>query len=97
MALTRLVLGCVLAAACVTSAVAQRPAPPTDPDAVPRVTLDDFKARLAKRAILAIDVRDPHSFESGHIPGAKNVSFVDVEIRANGLRKQPLPIVAYCA
>lgn len=97
MAVKRFLVGCMLAASCAASTGAQSGAPPTDPDAVPRVTVDDFRTRLARRAILAIDVRDPHSFESGHIPGAKNVSFVDVEIRANGLRKQPLPIVAYCA
>ena len=68
-----------------------------DPANVPRVTQAEFKALMAKKAILAIDVRDPHSYEAGHIPGARNVSYVDVEIRANALRKQPLPIVAYCA
>jgi 3-mercaptopyruvate sulfurtransferase SseA len=68
-----------------------------DPTRVPRVSQAEFRDLLAKKRVLAIDVRDPHSFEAGHIPGAKNVSYVDVEIRANGLRKQPLPIVAYCA
>ena len=68
-----------------------------DPTRVPRVTLAEFRALLAKKQVLAIDVRDPHSYEAGHIPGARNVSYVDVEIRANGLRRQPLPIVAYCA
>jgi 3-mercaptopyruvate sulfurtransferase SseA len=68
-----------------------------DPTRVPRVSQAEFRGLLAKKQVLAIDVRDPHSFEAGHIPGAKNVSYVDVEIRANGLRKQPLPIVAYCA
>ena len=90
----------VVAALAVAFAASTQPpvrAQENDPTKVPRMTIADFTAKLAKRAILAIDVRDPHSFESGHIPGSKNVSFVDVEIRANGLRKQPLPIVAYCA
>lgn len=65
--------------------------------AVPRVTLAEFKKLHAAKQILAIDVRDPHAYENGHIPGALNVSFVDVEIMANRLLKEPKPIVAYCA
>jgi 3-mercaptopyruvate sulfurtransferase SseA len=65
--------------------------------AVPRVTLAEFKKLHAAKQILAIDVRDPHAFDNGHIPGALNVSFVDVEIMANRLLKEPKPIVAYCA
>jgi 3-mercaptopyruvate sulfurtransferase SseA len=65
--------------------------------AVPRVTQAEFKKLHAAKQILAIDVRDPHAFENGHIPGALNVSFVDVEIMANRLLKEPKPIVAYCA
>lgn len=92
----RLVMA-ALVAVCVASLQPPTRAQENDPTTVPRVTVEEFKAQLAKRTILAIDVRDPHSFESGHIPGSKNVSFVDVEIRANGLRRQPLPLVAYCA
>ena len=65
--------------------------------AVPRVTLAEFKKLHAAKQILAVDVRDPHAYENGHIPGALNVSFVDVEIMANRLLKEPRPIVAYCA
>ncbi len=65
--------------------------------AVPRVTLAEFKKLHAAKQILAIDVRDPHAFENGHIPGSLTVSFVDVEIMANRLLKEPKPIVAYCA
>jgi len=65
--------------------------------AVPRVTLAEFRKLHAAKQILPIDVRDPHAYENGHIPGALNVSFVDVEIMANRLLKEPKPIVAYCA
>ena len=43
------------------------------------------------------DVRDPHAYENGHVPGALNVSFVDVEIMANRILREPRPVVAYCA
>jgi 3-mercaptopyruvate sulfurtransferase SseA len=65
--------------------------------AVPRVSLAEFKKLHAAKRVLAIDVRDPHAYENGHIPGALNVSFVDVEIMANRLLREPRPIVAYCA
>ncbi len=65
--------------------------------AVPRITLAEFKKLHAAKKVLPIDVRDPHAYENGHIPGALNVSFVDVEIMANRLLKEPKPIVAYCA
>ena len=64
---------------------------------VPRVTLAEFTKLHAAKQVLAIAVRDPHAYENGHIPGALNVSFVDVEIMANRLLKEPRPIVAYCA
>lgn len=64
---------------------------------VPRITLARFKPLLAKNAVLAIDVRDPHGFDAGHIPGAVNVSIVDIEIMGNRMLRETRPIVAYCA
>jgi rhodanese-related sulfurtransferase len=64
---------------------------------VPRITLAQFNPLHAKKAVLTIDVRDPHGFDAGHIPGALNVSVVDVEIMANRVLKEPRPVVAYCA
>lgn len=32
--------------------------------------IDDLKAGLADGSILLVDVREPHEFEAGHIPGA---------------------------
>ncbi len=87
----------VMFVAMAAGAVAQAPVTNADLAAVPRVTLAEFKKLHAAKQVLAIDVRDPHAFENGHIPGALNVSFVDVEIMANRLLKEPKPIVAYCA
>ena len=64
---------------------------------VPRITLAQFKPLHAKNAVLTIDVRDPHGFDAGHVPGALNVSAVDVEIMANRVLKEKRPVVAYCA
>ena len=64
---------------------------------VPRLTLAQFKPLHAKNAVLTIDVRDPHGFDAGHVPGALNVSIVDIEIMGNRMLREPRPIVAYCA
>lgn len=64
---------------------------------VPRVSLADFKRLHAKKAVLAIDVRDPHGYDAGHIPGALNLSIVDIEIMGNRILKESRPVVAYCA
>lgn len=72
-------------------------AQPDDLTKVPRITLAQFRPLQAKKAVLAIDVRDPHAFDAGHVPGALNVSVVDVEIMANRVLKETRPVVAYCA
>ena len=72
-------------------------AQPEDTSKVPRITLAEFKPLHAKNAVLTIDVRDPHGFDAGHIPGALNVSVVDIEIMANRVLKETRPVVAYCA
>jgi 3-mercaptopyruvate sulfurtransferase SseA len=92
----RSLFGALVGALGMRRAFAQAPSAP-DLAKVPRITLKEFRALHAKKAVLAIDVRDPHAFDSGHIPGAMNVSFVDVEISANRLLKEKRPIVAYCA
>ncbi len=72
-------------------------AQPDDLTKVPRITLAQFKPLQAKNAVLTIDVRDPHGFDAGHVPGALNVSAVDVEIMGNRILKEKRPVVAYCA
>jgi rhodanese-related sulfurtransferase len=34
------------------------------------LTRDDLKARLAAGNVLLVDVREPHEFAAGHIPGS---------------------------
>ena len=98
-AMEKVLVTTLAAATLITVLAASAAAQVTNADlaAVPRVTQAEFKKLHAAKQILAIDVRDPHAFENGHIPGALNVSFVDVEIMANRLLKEPKPIVAYCA
>jgi rhodanese-related sulfurtransferase len=36
-------------------------------------SLDEIKRGLAEESILLVDVREPHEFAAGHIPGAVNL------------------------
>ena len=48
-------------------------------------SLDEVKRGLAEDSILLVDVREPHEFAAGHIPGAVNLplsSFDPVSIAA---------------
>lgn len=96
---TRAVTGAaVLTLAAAAVSAQSRPAPPKeDFSHVPRLGLAEFKPLHAKNAVLTIDVRDPHGFDAGHIPGALNVSVVDIEIMANKVLRDKRPVVAYCA
>ncbi|SFE09092.1 Rhodanese-related sulfurtransferase [Paenibacillus catalpae] len=44
---------------------------------------------------ILIDVREPHEFKSGHIPGAKNLPLSQLKIRINEVPKDK-PIFVYC-
>ena len=87
----------VAALAALAFAVVPATAQQDDLTKVPRITLAQFKPLHAKNAVLTIDVRDPHGFDAGHVPGALNVSVVDIEIMGNRILKEKRPIVAYCA
>lgn len=76
---------------------AQPPVTPDEMAKIPRLSLKDYKPLQAKNAVLTVDVRDQHAFDEGHIPGAMNVSIVDIEIMANKVLKDKRPVVAYCA
>ena len=43
------------------------------PTSVPRISIDEVKALMAKKQVILVDVRDPQSFAEGHMPGAINI------------------------
>jgi len=45
---------------------------------VPRISIDELKALMAKNAVLVLDVRTAEDYAKGHIPGAVNVDFTQV-------------------
>lgn len=87
----------LLLAASVVPALAQPPVTPDEMAAIPKVTLADYKPLQAKGTVLTVDVRDQHAFDEGHVPGALNVSIVDIEIMGNKVLRDKRPVVAYCA
>ena len=65
--------------------------------AVPRIAIDELKALMDKNAVLVLDVRDPASFATGHIPGAVNVDYTQILKQAKQFEGEKRTIVAYCA
>ncbi len=64
---------------------------------VPRISIDEVKALMAKKQVLLIDVRDPQSFADGHMPGAINVPFDLLPDHAEAWKKDRRLLVTYCA
>ena len=64
---------------------------------VPRISIDELKVLMDKRAVLVIDVRDADSFAKGRIPGAVNVDYTRVLQDADRFKGETRTIVTYCA
>jgi rhodanese-related sulfurtransferase len=64
---------------------------------VPRISIDELKVLMEKNGALVIDVRDPSSFEAGHVPGAINIDYVNMPERARDYLKETRTVVTYCA
>lgn len=64
---------------------------------VPRISIDEVKALMAKDQVVLIDVRDPQSFSEGHIPGAINVPFDFIPNHVDDWKKEKRQLVTYCA
>lgn len=64
---------------------------------VPRISIDEVKALMAKGAVLLIDVRDPRSFAEGHIPSAINVPFDHIPNHVEAWKNEKRLLVTYCA
>ena len=74
-------------------------APPGDALASPKLRIDwaEFRTLYDGKQAVIIDVRDPMSFASGHIPGARSIPLDQIERQAAELKKLRKPIVLYCA
>ena len=78
----------------------QPAAPPAANQSIPepgieRVTLADARAALDAQSAVFLDVRDPVSFEAGHIPGSVNIPITELETRVSELDPNQW-IITYC-
>lgn len=67
------------------------------PRDVPRISIDEVKALMAKKQVVLVDVRDRQSFANGHMPGAVNIVFDDIPNHIERLQKDKRLVVTYCA
>jgi predicted sulfurtransferase len=63
---------------------------------IPRILMPEFKKLVEQNAVLVIDVRDPQSYQMGHIPGAVLIQTGSLEAKAAELKSEKRPIVTYC-
>jgi 3-mercaptopyruvate sulfurtransferase SseA len=65
-----------------------------EPD-IQRVSVADSRTALDAQSAVFLDVRDPGSFEAGHIPGSINIPLEELEARAGELDPNQW-IITYC-
>jgi len=53
--------------------------------------------RLVAAGARLVDVRTPGEFAGGALPGAVNIPLDEIAARAGELKKDPKPVVVYCA
>jgi phage shock protein E len=98
-----LILVSVLLALATTNAIAGRGIAAATASAaqairdVPRISIDETKALMAKRQVVLVDVRDPQAFAEGHIPGAINVPFDHIPNHVDAWKADKRLLVVYCA
>ncbi len=64
-----------------------------------RITLDQASEDFMEGEALFVDARDPDSFDAGHIPGAINVSWEDMQYNETLILEQVpkgVPVITYC-
>jgi rhodanese-related sulfurtransferase len=61
-----------------------------------QVSVHDLKATLAAGTVLVIDVREPHEYADGHVPGAEPMPLMSVPQRVDELPTDR-PVYVVCA
>jgi rhodanese-related sulfurtransferase len=64
-------------------------------DALEPVSRDDLVARLREDLVTVLDVRPEDEFALGHLPGALNIPFAELERRLGELSRSR-EVIAYC-
>jgi rhodanese-related sulfurtransferase len=99
--MTRIAAAAALAlslAACASPAGSEHPATSGSvvPGVAPGVVDVDAARKLVEAGIKVVDVRTPAEFAAGHLPGAVNVPYDEVQRRAAELGPPGSPLLLYC-
>ncbi|KAA3644044.1 MAG: rhodanese-like domain-containing protein [Chloroflexi bacterium] len=62
---------------------------------VPRISLEDAKARYDEQSAIIVDVRSEEEYETSHIPGAYSLPVSELEARYQEL-PQNVEVLTYC-
>jgi Rhodanese-like domain len=78
------------------------PAPEPEPHvqdaahaAVPRISVEDLRQKVARSEVTVIDVRDADAYLAAHIPGSLHIPLARIEGEIPYLPREK-PIVTYC-
>ena len=95
----RLMLIVAIVAAAAGTRAQQPGAPVRSARDVPRITQAVFRAKVAAKEVLILDVRDDVAFRSGHVPGAMHMLVKDAAARAATIRRLAGTrlVVTYCS
>jgi len=75
--------------------LAHSPATANERATVPRIAVEDVRAKMKRGEIMVVDVRDASSYQRLHIAGAVNMPLATIEAQVASLPKDK-PIVTYC-
>ena len=79
-----------------TPAAHSKPAAAAPAEDVRRIEIAEARAMAERGEAVIYDVRDQHTYEAGHITGAKLIPFAEVAARAAEFPKDKL-VITYCA
>ncbi len=88
---------CLALAAPVLTLAAEKAPPPKAQDRIPPGLVDGAQAHeLVADGVKVLDVRTPAEFAAGHVPGAINIPYDEIDRRAGELGVASTPYLLYC-
>jgi len=52
---------------------------------IPTTTVADLHTRVSQPGVAVVDVREPHEYAAGHVPGAINIPMATIPVRLQDL------------
>jgi rhodanese-related sulfurtransferase len=89
-------LAIAVLAAAAPSLAAEPPPRPAAPSVAPGVVDAQTARKLVAQGIQVVDVRTPKEYAAGHVPGAVNVPYDEIDKRHAELGPPSTPLLLYC-